>query len=473
MSQGTTVTSENGPNEAPRPGPEPDWWQAAATPESPRDEQADRAEHEPGTGTPPAFGTESPGFGAQPPAFGAQAGPGAQPSAQSAQPPAQGEQPSAQGEHSLSYGAQPPAYGAQPPAFGAQSPVSDAPPAYGTQAPPYGTEPYGAQPPSYGTESFGAQPPNYGGGQGEPQWQPGGTPPPTAPITGGSYSGQAYPGGYGQDPYLSQPYQPTQQFPAGQLFPPPGQFGPPGYGPPPGGGRRRGWLLGGIGLLVVVIIGVVLTLVLVNRNSGTPSAKTIVPSPLDSVVTTTPNGSQNPGGTPAPVIPGFQVVTIPDNGAAYDIPADWKIDQTGQTSFGSGADQIPVAGLAQDGIEYCPNYVRTNVFLSQSDEQDPTKAATDIATRMGRVGWTSSTGTTIGAAEQFSSSDGQLQGIYMESKGNAPAPAAGCASTYSIYTFAFPGDNGAFVFTIAADTGVDKSVDATLAKKILASIRPM
>ncbi|MFJ4656356.1 hypothetical protein ACIP5Y_34260 [Nocardia sp. NPDC088792] len=399
------MTSGNGPNEAPRPGPEPDWWQAAATPESPRDEQPDQGERESG----------------------------------------------------------------QPPAVEGQTPISDAPPAFGP--PVYGAEPpgYGAQPPG-----FGSPPPNYGGGQGNPQWQPGGTPPPTAPITGGSYPGQSYPGGYGQDPYQSQPYQPTQQFPAGPQFPPPpGQFGPPGYGPPPGGGRRRGWLLGGIGLLVVVIIGVVLTLVLVNRHSGTPSAKSIVPSPLDSVVTTTPNGSQNPSGTPAPVIPGFQVVTIPDNGAAYDVPADWKIDQTGQTAFGSGADQIPIAGLAQDGVEYCPNYVRTNVFLSQSDEQDPTKAATDIATRMGRVGWTSSTGTTVGAAEQFSSSDGQLQGVYMESKGNAPAPAAGCASTYSIYTFAFPGDNGAFVFTIAADTGVDKSVDATLAKKILASIRPM
>ncbi|MFE3227666.1 hypothetical protein [Nocardia sp. NPDC059228] len=327
--------------------------------------------------------------------------------------------------------------------------------------------------------------PGYGAPQPDPGWQqPGyGQPQPTTPLTGGPY-GQPYPPGPAQ--YPAQ-YPPTQAFGA-----PPGYGRQPGYGqqppypPPPGGGNRRVWLFAGVGVLVLAIIAAVVVVALVHRNSNDASAKSNTTPSLISALTSTaakPSQSGRPTtarttapkatSTPAAVIPGYQVVTIPDNGAAYDIPQSWKVDGTGQSTFGSGADSIPVAGLAQDGIEYCPKYVRTNIFLTQSDETDPTRAAADIGTRMGRIGWSTSTGATPGAAESFQSSDGQLQGIYMETKGAAPAPAAGCASTYSVYTFAFPGDSGAFVFTIAADTGVDQSVDATSAKKILASIRPI
>ncbi|MTE12236.1 hypothetical protein [Nocardia aurantiaca] len=336
------------------------------------------------------------------------------------------------------------------------------------------------------------QQPGYAAPQPNPGWQqPGYGPPPTTPLTGGPY-GQDYPPAQPQ-------YPPTQAFGA-----PPGSFGasqgygaqpgygqPPGYGqqppyPPPGDGKRRVWLFAGMGVLVLAIVAAVVVVALVDKNSNEPSAKSnTTPSLISALTSTTAKPTQSGRPTPAKttgpkatstptaVIPGYQVVTIPDNGAAYDIPTTWKVDRTGQSAFGSGADSIPVAGLAQDGIEYCPKYVRTNVFLTQSDETDPAKAAADIGTRMGRIGWSTSTGATPGAPESFQSSDRQLQGIYLETKGNAPAPAAGCASTYSVYTFAFPGDSGAFVFTIAADTGVDQSVDATLAKKILASIRPI
>ncbi|MEC3955577.1 hypothetical protein VMT65_21235 [Nocardia sp. CDC153] len=313
-----------------------------------------------------------------------------------------------------------------------------------------------------------------------------------------------------QEPTWQQPYtpapqpnptwqqpQPTTPFPGGpygqQQYPPTQSFGgpPPGYGgqqppyPPPPGGKRPTWLFVALAGLVVVIVAAVVAVVLVNRNSQDTSAKSSTTPSLISALTSTtakPSASKptttkttgaKPTSTPTAVIPGYQVVTIPDNGAAYDIPRTWQVDHSGQTAFGSGADTIPVAGLAQDGVDYCPQNVRTNVFLTQSDESDPAKAAADIGTRLGRIGWSASTGATPGAPESFQSSDGQLQGVFVETKGTAPATTAGCASTYSVYTFAFPGDNGAFVFTIAADTGVDQAVDATLAKKILASIRPI
>ncbi|MEV6772599.1 hypothetical protein AB0N05_28580 [Nocardia sp. NPDC051030] len=362
------------------------------------------------------------------------------------------------------------------------SPASDSP-WQSNPAPPVQGQPGQGQPGQ-------GQPPNYGAPQPDPGWQQGygQQPNPTTPFTGGQYPQgqqpyqQPQPYQSGAQPYQSgpQPYQSGQPPYGGQPVP---GYGPQGYAQPPGGGGRgKGWLFAGIGILIVAIVGAIVTVVVMNQGSSETSAGSSTTPSLISALTTTP-GSSQPSTSPktstskttsaAPVIPGYQTVTIPDNGAAFDIPKDWKIDRTGQSYFGSGADRIPIAGLAQDGLEYCPNYVRTNIFLSQSTETDPTKAATDIGAKMGRVGWSTSTGSTAGAAESFSNSDGQLTGIFMETKGNAPAPAAGCASTYSIYTFAFPGENGAFVLTIAADTGVDKAVDVALAKKILASIRPI
>ncbi|MFD6353227.1 hypothetical protein [Nocardia tengchongensis] len=337
-----------------------------------------------------------------------------------------------------------------------------------------------------------------GGSEPDPDWWQG------APA---AEPGWAQPGYPAQQPPPNQPppgqpwpqpgYQPTTPMPGGAYVPPqypptqafnrpPGYGQQPAYPPPAGGGKGRVWLFAGLGALVVAIVAVVSIAALVHNSSTSPSAQSnTTPSLISALTSTTakPPSSAKPTGTkttapkatstPAAVIPGYQVITIPNNGAAYDIPQNWKLDRSGQDVFGQGTDTIPVAGLAQDGVDYCPKNVRTNVFLTQSDETDPAKAAADIGTRLGRIGWSGSTGTTPGAPESFQSSDGQLQGVFLETKGTAAPSGAGCASTYSIYTFAFPGDSGAFVFTIAADTGVDQAVDATLAKKILASIRPI
>ncbi|GAA2476370.1 hypothetical protein ACFOS0_15470 [Nocardia seriolae] len=285
-----------------------------------------------------------------------------------------------------------------------------------------------------------------------------------------------------------QPWQPTTPMPGPYPAPPqypPGYGGQPPYPPPPGGGKRRVWLFAGLAALVVAVIAAVVIVALVNKNSAEPSAQsTTTPSLISALTSTTtkPGGSAKPTptktsaakptSTPAAVIPGYQVVTIPNFGAVYDIPPTWKVDRSGQNAFGTGADVVVAAGLAQDGVDYCPKNVRTNVFLTQSDESDPAKAAVDIGTRLGRIGWSTASGATPGATESFQSTDGQLQGVYLETRGNAQ-PAAGCASTFSVYTFAFPGESGAFVFTIAADTGVDQAVDPAMAKKILGSLRPI
>ncbi|WP_067825454.1 hypothetical protein [Nocardia inohanensis] len=343
-------------------------------------------------------------------------------------------------------------------------------------------------------------PPGYGVPQPDSGWQPGYQP--TAPFPGGPYGAadptqqfqpsgpnptQQFSGAPGPDPTMRFTGQQPYQVGPGPYGGAPGYGGQPGYGggyqQPPGGGKRKIWLFAGIGGLVLAIVIAVVAVALV-RNSNDPSAQSNTTPSLVSALTTekspgaskpsaTPKPSVTKSGTPAPVIPGYQTVTIPEFEAAYDIPKDWTIDKQGTGAFGTGTDQIVAFGLSEEGVDYCTGYTRTTAFVTDSDETDLAKAAADVGARMAKIGYANSTGAKPSTSEKFSTSDGKLSGTFVELTGSAPAPAAGCASTYSIYTFAFSTNQGAYVFTIVADTGVDKAVDKSLAKKILASLRPM
>ncbi|WP_067825457.1 hypothetical protein [Nocardia inohanensis] len=316
----------------------------------------------------------------------------------------------------------------------AQHPIQ--PPGYGPQPNPYGA---GANPPS------GANP------------YPSGANPPISvdPARTGANPFQTGPNPYQTGPV---PYQPAQ--------PPYGG----NYGPPPGGNNRV-WWYAGIGALVVALVAVV-AVVLVTRDSGTgalpatstSAAATTTSKPRTSTPTTTPSSSQSPR------IPGYQVVVPAGTKAAWDVPSDWAIDQTAN-GWGSGSDRITVAGLAQEGVGYCPNYVRSNMFLSTSTLSDPAAAATDIGKRMAKLGWETLTSVDSGAPESFSSSDNALHGSFVETSGAFTPPDPSCAKTYSIYTFAVSGGEGALVLTIAADTGVDRAVDRDFARRLLATFR--
>ncbi|WP_189594887.1 hypothetical protein [Nocardia cerradoensis] len=253
--------------------------------------------------------------------------------------------------------------------------------------------------------------------------------------------------------------------------------------------RRKALLLSGIGVLVVVAIGVTVAVV-ASRHSGSPAA---AGSGKPSMVSALSSGNQpppppsrpqqtapqqsapkpQPGAAPPPMVPGYQVVQILDRGAAYDAPAEWKVDPIGTAAWGSGSNPLEIAGLAQDGKNYCPNYTRTNAFLTMSPQADPAAAAADIGARMAKFGWSNATVAAPAPAQPMVSLDGQLHGAFVETTGSAPPPAPGCATTFAVYTFAFPSENGNFVMTVAADTGVDKSVDKETAKRILSTIRPL
>ncbi len=254
---------------------------------------------------------------------------------------------------------------------------------------------------------------------------------------------------------------------------------------PPSRRERKSWLLAGIGAAAVVAIGVGVTLFLVGSSKSGDSAPSGGSPSMISALSSAPNTPGANAAAPpvpltpatvagvAPLIPGYQVVQVPSRGAAFDVPKGWQIDPRSAETWGTAPTTMEIAGLVQDGKGYCPNYVRTNAFLTMSAASDPATAATDIGARLAKIGWSTSTGTTPGKAQPLTSLDGQLHGSFAETDGTFTPPYPTCAKSYSVYTFAFPGENGSFVMTIAADTGVNGAIDRATAQRILASIRPL
>ncbi|WP_156959437.1 hypothetical protein [Nocardia sp. BMG51109] len=252
-------------------------------------------------------------------------------------------------------------------------------------------------------------------------------------------------------------------------------------GRPPGPGHNRtAWIVAGVATVAVLTLGVAVAMIVSGRNTPSPSAQTAPPSMVSALTSGkgTPQSSAPATAPPsaaglAPVVPGYRPVPIPERGAAYDVPPEWQINPVGTAVWGNPPDTVEVAGLAQDGKDYCPSYIRTNAFLTMSPQADPAAAAADVGARMAKVGWSAAAGATPGRAESLESLDGQLRGVFVETTGSAPPPVPGCATTFSVFAFAFPSENGNFVMTIAADTGVARAIDRSAAKQILASIRPL
>ncbi|MEU8894919.1 hypothetical protein [Nocardia sp. NPDC048505] len=171
-----------------------------------------------------------------------------------------------------------------------------------------------------------------------------------------------------------------------------------------------------------------------------------------------------------PLVPGYQVVLAPDSGAAYDVPADWTVaapDVTGK--FGAPPNTVMGKGMATEGKDYCPGSTRTISLLTGSDNADSTGAAIELGAKAAQA---YAGGASPGAPQPLASYDGTQNGVFVETKGRVPNPNPGCASEYSVYTFATPAEQGTFVMVIAADIGVPKAVDPDTAKRIFASIRP-
>lgn len=344
----------------------------------------------------------------------------------------------------------------------------------------------GQQPPG----QWGAPPPGQQWGAPVPPGQPWGAPGPVnSPQPGqqhwGSPAGHADPARVGAAGWQ----HPPQQY--GEV-PPLEHHGVESYGQPfppsqKSGNKAAIWATAGVAALLLV--GGTITAVALTRGDDAPttsadatpsmvSALSTSPAPTSSSKpkpsTTTPSPS-SAASNRKPLIDGYQVVASPDRGAAYDVPAGWKV-ATETTVGGVGeppGDSVIGKGYASDGRDYCPNSTRTMSLLTGSKNADNAAAGAELGTKAAPLAYQGSKGT-AGPAQPLQSIDGKTDGMFTETTGTVPAPEPGCAATYSVYTYAFKGaKDGSFVMVMIADTGVPGAIDATEAKRIFSTIRSL
>ncbi|WP_040773049.1 hypothetical protein [Nocardia pneumoniae] len=275
------------------------------------------------------------------------------------------------------------------------------------------------------------------------------------------------PGSYGAAP--REQYQPGY-----------GSAGSPPYRPNESGRGKTLLLVGSVVLLVAVIAAGAVALTKKGSNDsaqgGSPSLVSALTStgPLAPATKSAPTTTAGRASGMTPLIPGFQVVAAPGNGAAYDVPADWTIaPQETIGGFGHPPNTVAGKGYASEGKGYCPGSTRTVAFLTGSDTADPARAATELGTKTAALAYQGTPGGTPGAPVPLASLDGSQHGVFVETTGTVAEAKPGCAKAYSIYTAAFPTDSGTFVMVIAADTGVPHALDAETAKRICTSIRAL
>ncbi len=307
---------------------------------------------------------------------------------------------------------------------------------------------YPEQPGDPTTQAGYGTPGGYGG---YPPYAPGPVSHPSGPVP--------HPFGTMANPSAPNPYQSG-----------PAPFPPNQYGPPSGGGRK-GLLFAGIGIVVLALVAAV-AVILVNRDSEEPVAGPTTTTSAAEPTTTTRTTQPTTGPTtPSPVIPGYQVISPTDIGAAWDVPQDWVLDESIK-EFASADETVPVSGLTTEGVNYCTDFVRTNMFLSATTNPDATASAREIGEKIARIGWTTGSAVTSTPGEPLTNTDGSLQGVFMETTGTFTAPDPRCADTFSVYTFAVSGGTtNSIVLTIAADTGVDRSIDPASARRLLTTLR--
>ncbi|NEW47847.1 hypothetical protein [Nocardia cyriacigeorgica] len=297
---------------------------------------------------------------------------------------------------------------------------------------------------------------------------------PSAPAAP-QWSGQ-----YGEVP-------PIEQYRGGQ---PLGSFVPGQAAPAvPSGGRGK-YVAFGAAAMSVIAVGVGVVAVTAGGSEESSAAGGSVPS-MVSALTTGESASKPPRsasgtaprprpsdappvGNVGPIVPGFQPVAVPNRSAVYDVPAGWRVAPEGSVGgFGEPPEAVVGNGLATDGEDYCPGSTRTVAFITGSDTTDPAAAATELGTKAATVAYAGSRDVRPGAPQPLASVDGSQQGMLVETTGAMVTAKPGCATEFSVYTYAVPGRTGSIVLVLAADTGVPDAVDHATAQRILSSIRPL
>jgi hypothetical protein len=244
----------------------------------------------------------------------------------------------------------------------------------GQQGDPYNQDPYGHNAGPQGTAPY-----PYG---------PGGQNP---------YETGGFPAQSGYDPYAQNQYGAPNQY---------GQYNPyggyPDFSPEPPKRSKLPMILGV--LAIVIIVGAVVAIVLVNRNSGgntanPPATSSGKPEPTSKSDEPTSPSSSEPGGQD-----GWQTIdNTADASLTYQVPPDWKKSDAKRAS---GLD-VDFTGSAEYGVYDCQgaSYVRS--FAASGDVQskegadlDLNKTVTDFAKSFGTGYYKDTAKVDIGTPEE-------------------------------------------------------------------------
>ncbi|MFB0629485.1 hypothetical protein [Streptomyces sp. AB3(2024)] len=315
----------------------------------------------------------------------------------------------------------------------------------------------------------------------------------------------------GQPNPYQQPQQPQQQpgfgqqqpgygYPqAGYQTPPPtqpwGQQAPPPPSPPSGGGKLSTRTVAIVAASAVVVAAAGTAAFVLTRedkkddradDKPTAAASTpVVPSP------SAPSGNPRAGGAPQPVIPGWKVVVNTKYGAAYDVPPDWDVPESGSVLFfddqvkKDGSPVITMTGTSSFKREWCTVDTDKNGSLEKfsladagikggQGAKDTAQVATDNTGSWVWAGYAQKEpkGTVkVTDPKEYTTSSG-LKGHMVIATAPNVKKEHKCSTDGKAVGFGFKNAVGDFAsFVLVGPAGVKDEVQADVYDKILSSIR--
>jgi hypothetical protein len=314
------------------------------------------------------------------------------------------------------------------------------------------------------------------------------------PITGQPVAGN--PGTPGQQPGLqyqgfgafSQPQQPPAppQQPLPQQQPYPGMISgyPAPPAPPSPPGKHRGTLIAAIALASVAVIAIVTTIVVLSTNAGrqaAPPSTSTRPSTQPRTTNSTPNTSATTANTKlTPVVPGWQVATVPKRGAIYDVPLEWELDPNPENvhGFGPPDDPVTMTGVANYQRGFCPgdaNSYRATSGATARKGPDDTTVANETLQKFAALAYTRDGHAPVvmpGPPEQVPLAGGTRMAVRITAQVTVTAPGPCDAASVAISVLATNNDGqSSVVFITAADQNVPDTVSIDTLKQITQSFR--
>ncbi|MGI8307533.1 hypothetical protein [Saccharopolyspora hattusasensis] len=304
------------------------------------------------------------------------------------------------------------------------------------------------------------------------------------PGASGSQPGMQYQG-FGT---FSQPQQPPQSPPPpplSQQQPYPGMVsGYPAQPAPTPPGKSRGPMIAAIALASVAVIAIVTTIVVLSTSDGgsqaapPPPAVTSTPSkPTPSATSAAPPTAANPQLTP--LVPGWQVATVPKRGAVYDVPMNWKLDSNpeGVHGFGPPDDPVTMTGVAEYQKGFCtgaPTSYRAVSGATARRGPDDTAVATETLQKFAAVAYTRAGQAPVvlpGPPEQLQLTGG-VPAVRITAQITMPSPETCDSATVAVSVLATNNDGqSSVVFIAASDQNVPDSVPVDTLKQITQSFR--